>query len=133
MDKSIRIAQYMDQRMVSPVEENFMTIDGATYATGKDGQGLYRLIPEGQARFFNEAVPINGKFRLKKCLTDEKKKEAVIKELQRLKDKEVITASEKYRKEQQHWIIGVSGTVALSMNIFLSFQMLLTANKYIEV
>lgn len=59
--------------MVSPVEENFMTIDGATYATGKDGQGLYRLIPEEQARFFNEAVPINGKFRLKKCLTDEKK------------------------------------------------------------
>ena len=88
MDKNIRIAQYMDQRMVSPVEENFMTIDGATYATGKDGQGLYRLIPEGQARFFNEAVPINGKFRLKKCLTDEKKKEAVINELQRLKDKE---------------------------------------------
>lgn len=52
MDKNIRIAQYMDQRMVSPVEENFMTIDGATYATGKDGQGLYRLIPEEQARFF---------------------------------------------------------------------------------
>ena len=27
----------MDQRIVSPVEENFMTIDGTTYATGKDG------------------------------------------------------------------------------------------------
>lgn len=88
MDKNIRIAQYTDQRMVSPVEENFITIDGTTYATGKDGVGLYRLIPEEQARFFNEAVPINVKFRLKKCLTDEKKKEAVIKELQRLKDKE---------------------------------------------
>ena len=88
MNKKIGIAQYLDQRMVSPVEENFMTIDGATYATGKDGQGLYRLIPEEQARFFNEAVPINVKFRLKKCLTDEKKREAVVKELQRLKDRE---------------------------------------------
>ena len=46
------------------------------------------MIPEEQAHFFNEAVPINVKFRLKKCLTEEKKKEAVIKELQRLKDKE---------------------------------------------
>ena len=35
----------------------------------------------------NEAVPINEKFRLKKCLTEEKKKEAVLKELQRLKEK----------------------------------------------
>ena len=86
MDKNIRIAQYTDQRMVSPVEENFMTIDGATYATGKDGQGLYRLIPEEQARFFNEAVPINGKFRLKKCLTDEKKKEAHWKRDKNLRD-----------------------------------------------
>ena len=85
MNKKIGIAQYLDQRMVSPVEENFMTIDGATYATGKDGQGFYRLIPEEQARFFNEAVPINVKFRLKKCLTEEKKKEAVIKELQKQK------------------------------------------------
>ena len=40
MDKNIRIAQYMDQRMVSPVEESFMTIDGTTYATGKDGGAL---------------------------------------------------------------------------------------------
>ena len=88
MDNNIRIAQYLDQRMVSPAEENFMTIDGVIYATGRDGQGLYRLIPEGQARFFNEAVPINVKFRLKKCLTDEKKREAVVKELQRLKDRE---------------------------------------------
>lgn len=88
MDKNIRIAQYLDQRMVSPVEENFMVIDGTTYATGKDGVGLYRLIPKEKAYFFNEAVPINEKFRLKKCLTKEKKKEAVIKELQRLKDKE---------------------------------------------
>lgn len=37
MDKKIRIAQYVDGRMVSPVEENFMTIDGTTYATGKGG------------------------------------------------------------------------------------------------
>ena len=88
MDKKIRIAQYMDQRMVSPVEENFMTIDGATYATGKDGVGLYRLVPKEKAYFYNEAIPINEKFRLKKCLTDEKKQEAVIKELQRLRDKE---------------------------------------------
>ena len=88
MDKNIRIAQYMDQRMVSPVEENFMTIDGITYATGKDGVGLYRLIPKEKAYFYNEAVPINEKFRLKKCLTGEKKKEAVIKEIERLKDKE---------------------------------------------
>ena len=89
MDKKIRIAQYMDQRMVSPVEENFMTIDGITYATGKDGVGLYRLVPKEKTYFYNEAVPINEKFRLKKCLTEEKKKEAVIKELQRLKDKMV--------------------------------------------
>ena len=75
----------MDQRMVSQVEENFMIIDGKTYATGKDGQGLYRLIPEEQVRFFNESVPFNGKFRLKKCLTEEKKKEAVIKELKRMR------------------------------------------------
>ena len=88
MDKNIRIAQYTDQRMVSPVEENFITSDGTTYATGKDGVGLYRLVPKEKAYFYNEAVPINEKFRLKKCLTEEKKKEAVIKELQRLKDKE---------------------------------------------
>ena len=50
--------------------------------------GLYRLVPKEKAYFFNEAFPINEKFRLKKCLTEEKKKEAVIKELQRLKDKE---------------------------------------------
>ena len=37
MDKKIRVAQYMDWGMVSPVEENFITIDGITYATGKDG------------------------------------------------------------------------------------------------
>lgn len=37
MDKNIRIAQYMDQRMVSPVEENFISINGTTCATGKDG------------------------------------------------------------------------------------------------
>lgn len=87
MDKNIRIAQYLDQRVVSPVEENFMTIDGATYATGKYGVGLYRLVPKEKAYFYNEAVPINEKFRLKKCLTDEKKKESVIKELQRLNDR----------------------------------------------
>ena len=63
-----------------------MVNDGKTYAKGKDGQGLYRLISEVQVRFFNEAVPINVKFRLKKCLTDEKKRKAVIKDLQRLKD-----------------------------------------------
>lgn len=85
MDNKIRIAQYMDQRMVSPVEENFMTIDGTTYATGKDGVGLYRLVPKEKAYFYNEAVPINEKFRLKKCLTEDKKKEAVIKELQRMR------------------------------------------------
>ena len=85
MDKNIRIAQYLDQRMVSPVEENFMIIDGTTYATGKDGLGLYRLVPKEKAYFFNEAVPINEKFRLKKCLTEEKKKEAVIKDLQRMR------------------------------------------------
>ena len=68
----------MDQRMVSPVEEIFMTIDGITYATGKDGVGLYRPIPKEKAYFYNEAVPINEKFRLKKCLTEEKKKEALV-------------------------------------------------------
>ena len=71
--------------MVSPVEENFMTIDGITYATGKDGVGLYRLVPKEKTYFYNEAVPINEKFRLKKCLSDEKKQEAVIKELQRMR------------------------------------------------
>lgn len=85
MDKNIRIAQYMDQQMVSPAEENFMTIDGTTYATGKDGIGLYRLVPKEKAYFYNEAVPINEKFRLKKSLSDEKKREAVIKELQRMR------------------------------------------------
>ena len=53
MDKNIRIAQYMDQRMVSLVEEHFMTIDGTTYATGKDGVGLHRLVPKEKAYFFN--------------------------------------------------------------------------------
>lgn len=67
--------------MFSPVEENFMTIDGKNYATGKEGEGLYRLVQNEKAYFFNEAVAINEKFRLKKCLTEEKKKEAVIKEL----------------------------------------------------
>lgn len=85
MDKNIRIAQYLDQRMISPVEENLMAIDGVTYATGKDGQGLYRLVPKEKAYFYNKAVPINEKFRLKKCLTEEKKKEAAIKELQRMR------------------------------------------------
>ena len=53
MDKKIRIAHYMDQRMVSPIEENFISIDGTTYATGKDGVGLYRLVPKEKAYFFN--------------------------------------------------------------------------------
>lgn len=61
----------MDQRMVSPVEENFMTIDGITYATGKDGVGLYRLIPREKSYFYDGDAPINEKFRLKKCLTDD--------------------------------------------------------------
>lgn len=87
MDKYIRIAQYLDWRMVSPVEENFMTIDGTTYATEKDKVGLYRLVPKEKVYFFNEAVPINEKLRLKKSLTEEKKKESAIKELQRLEDR----------------------------------------------
>lgn len=85
MDKNIRIAQYMDQRMVSPVEENFMTIDGTTYATGKNRVGLYRLVPKEKAYFLNEAVPIDEKFRMNKYLTTKKKKEVVIKELQRMR------------------------------------------------
>ena len=47
------------------------------------------LVSKKKAYFYNEAVPINDKFSVKKCLTEEKKKEAVIKELQRLKDKMV--------------------------------------------
>lgn len=54
MNKNIRIAQYMDQRMISPVEENYMTIDGITYATGKARVGLYMLIPREKANFFNQ-------------------------------------------------------------------------------
>ena len=43
------------------------------------------MVPKEKAYFFNEAVPINENLRLKKCLTEEKKKEAVIKALQRMR------------------------------------------------
>ena len=43
------------------------------------------LVSKKKSYFYNEAVPINEKFRLKKCLSDEKKQEAFIKELQRMR------------------------------------------------
>lgn len=54
------------QTMQSPAVENFVEIEGRTYATGKGGKGLYRLIPKEEARFYNEAVLINECFRLTK-------------------------------------------------------------------
>lgn len=63
-----------------------MVIDGKTFATGKDGKGLYMLVPKEEAYFYNEAVPINARFRLKKCLSEQKKKEAVISEIKKIKE-----------------------------------------------
>ena len=51
------------QTMQSPAVENFVEIEGRTYATGKEGKGLYRLIPKGEARFYNEAEPIDLRFQ----------------------------------------------------------------------
>ena len=45
------------------------------------------LVSKEKAYFYNETVPINEKFRLKKCLTDEKKQGAVVKELKRQEDR----------------------------------------------
>lgn len=61
------------QTMQSPAVENFVEIDGRTYATGKDGKGLYRLIPESESRFYNEAEPLDLDFKLKsrKKVSDE--------------------------------------------------------------
>lgn len=42
------------------------------------------LVPKERAYFLNEAVPINEKSMQKKSLTDEKKQEAVVKELENL-------------------------------------------------
>lgn len=87
MSQDVKIDQYLDQRMISPATENFITIDENIYATGKDGKGLYKLIPPDKAYFFNEAIPLNEKFRLNNNLNEEKKKEVIIKELHRLKNK----------------------------------------------
>ena len=61
------------QTMQSPAVENFVEIEGMTYATGKNGKGLYRLIPKTEARFYNEAVPLVLDFKLKsrKKVSDE--------------------------------------------------------------
>ena len=67
--------------MQSPAVENFFVIEGRTYATGKDGKGLYRLVPEVEARFYNEAEPLNLNFRIKK---KNKASEEIIKEINRL-------------------------------------------------
>lgn len=53
------------QTMQSPAVENFVEIEGMTYATGKNGKGLYRLIPKTEARFYNEAEPLDLDFKLK--------------------------------------------------------------------
>lgn len=53
------------QTMQSPAVENFVEIEGMTYATGKNGKGLYRLIPKTEARFYNEAEPLVLDFKLK--------------------------------------------------------------------
>ena len=63
--RSIDQNAVQDQVMISPAVENFIEIDGQTYATGKGGKGLFRLIPEEDARFVNEAVLLNPEFRIK--------------------------------------------------------------------
>lgn len=70
------------QTMQSPAVENFFEIDGRTYATGKDGKGLYRLIPKVEARFYNEAEPLNLNFRIKK---NNKAFEEISKEINRMR------------------------------------------------
>lgn len=50
----------------SPATENFIDIDGHTYATGKDGKGLYKLIPPEKAYFYNEATLISEEFKYDK-------------------------------------------------------------------
>lgn len=47
----------------SPAVENFIEIDGRTYATGKNGRKLYRLVPVAEARFTNEAVLVSETFK----------------------------------------------------------------------
>lgn len=56
----------MAAEFVSPAVENFTDIDGKTYATGKGGKGLYRLVDAGAAYFPNEAIIVDENFRLKK-------------------------------------------------------------------
>lgn len=69
------------QIMQTPAVENFVEIEGRAYATGKDGKGLYRLIPESEARFYNEAEPLNPDFRIK---NRKKTTEEMMKEIKRL-------------------------------------------------
>ena len=56
------IRQELDIGLESPAVENFIEIDGQTYATGKGGRGLYMLVPPEKAYFMNEAVLISDKF-----------------------------------------------------------------------
>lgn len=58
--------QFLRMELESPAVENFIEIDGETYATGKDGKGLYKLIPPEKAYIHNEAVLISEEFRYDK-------------------------------------------------------------------
>ena len=51
-------------RFESPAVENFLDIKGKTYATGAKGKGLYCLIDEDKAYFYNEAYMIQEDFKL---------------------------------------------------------------------
>ena len=63
--KSMDQELVQDQVMMSLVMENFTEIDGQTYATGHGGKGLFRLVPEEDARLVNEAVALDLEFRIK--------------------------------------------------------------------
>lgn len=49
----------------SPAVDNFIEIDGRSYATGKNGRKLYRLVPAAEARFTNEAVLVSENFQIR--------------------------------------------------------------------
>lgn len=63
--KSMDQESVQDQVMMSPAVENFIEIEGQIYATGQDGKGLFRLVPEEDARLVNEAVALDPEFRIK--------------------------------------------------------------------
>lgn len=48
----------------SPATENFIDIDGKTYATDPRGKGLYRLVEQDMSYFQNEAIIIDDSFIL---------------------------------------------------------------------